>query len=388
MKVLWLAPHPVPDIPNGHPAPWITSLAKRLSVKGVAITIISTSKILDQQERTYDLGSYKLIVLKAPSTSVDVLTLFTRRIGIVKKYLDNMPEKFDVVHVHGTEYQFGSSLPAKLKKSTPVVISIQGLIFQYKKYINDLFTNMRLIWEISAYYEKREIKRNTNFLCRTHWDKGSVLELNPQAKIYEVWELMREDFYETEITAFGDDILFSGGSYSIKGLEHCLKVFNKLLAGNKTRLHVIGNCSREYVNEVKHRHQLDQLNDSNVILHGMVGAKEILNIYKQCFCLYHPSVIDNSPNSICEAQLAGIPVIAANVGGVSSLIENGVTGILLNSNKPDEDFSTLSKYISNKASLKPIAKNAREVALKRHNPDSIINNILDVYANIKVNEAN
>ena len=39
-----------------------------------------------------------------------------------------------------------------------------------------------------------------------------------------------------------------------------------------------------------------------------------------------PSAIENSPNSLCEAQILGVPVIASYCGGVSSLMENEMTG--------------------------------------------------------------
>ena len=37
------------------------------------------------------------------------------------------------------------------------------------------------------------------------------------------------------------------------------------------------------------------------------------------------SSIENSPNSVGEAQLLGVPIIASNVGGVPSIIDNSCT---------------------------------------------------------------
>jgi len=62
---------------------------------------------------------------------------------------------------------------------------------------------------------------------------------------------------------------------------------------------------------------------------GSLEVNEMVEAMKISRFMVHPSYIDNSPNSICEAQILGLPVVATNVGGVESLIENGKTGLLI-----------------------------------------------------------
>ena len=96
----------------------------------------------------------------------------------------------------------------------------------------------------------------------------------------------------------------------------------------------------------------------------------------------HPSYIDNSPNSICEAQLQGIPVIACNVGGVSSLIEHGKSGILVPANDPTLAASHIySLYLDQNKNLK-LGQKAKEIASVRHNRGRIVDELINTYLQI------
>lgn len=96
----------------------------------------------------------------------------------------------------------------------------------------------------------------------------------------------------------------------------------------------------------------------------------------------HPSYIDNSPNSVCEAQICGLPVIAANVGGVSSLIEHKKTGLLVPANAPYDICYWIKELINNDNLRESLSNNAVFTAKERHNPQTIVKNILEVYQSI------
>ena len=49
-----------------------------------------------------------------------------------------------------------------------------------------------------------------------------------------------------------------------------------------------------------------------------------------------PSAIENSPNSVGEAMLLGVPVVSANVGGVHNLVYDGIDGFLYTKDKPTQ----------------------------------------------------
>jgi glycosyltransferase involved in cell wall biosynthesis len=114
---------------------------------------------------------------------------------------------------------------------------------------------------------------------------------------------------------------------------------------------------------------------------GYLKPNEMITQFEKSMCLVHPSYIDNSPNSVCEAQLCGIPVIASNVGGLESLIENNKTGILV-----DLDSKLIAEKIlylyHHPETRKIISENSHKMALQRHDKLFIINKVIDMYRHI------
>ena len=102
-------------------------------------------------------------------------------------------------------------------------------------------------------------------------------------------------------------------------------------------------------------------------------------------CFVHPSYIDNSPNSVCEAQILGLPVLATHVGGISSIVKDGETGILFPANDPYTLASKIKEVTQSPALAVRLGKVAREQALKRHDPMMIRMTLMNIYKQILEN---
>lgn len=72
-------------------------------------------------------------------------------------------------------------------------------------------------------------------------------------------------------------------------------------------------------------------------------VKKIEIIYKAMDIIVVPSVFDDPfPTTVLEGMFFSKPVIGTNVGGISEMIDNGVTGYVI----PRNDYITLSEKIS------------------------------------------
>jgi glycosyltransferase involved in cell wall biosynthesis len=328
-----------------------------------------------------------VIILPYKGGLLHLLSFFQTQIRAVKKYLRSIPGSYDVIHVHGTEAGYASSLDGL---HTPYIISIQGIMSLYKEELTKKWSRRYLYWAINSFYERKEVQRSRYFFCRTDWDRHFVRSHNQRADITVCWELLRPEFFDYTHPFTGNDILFMGGDNPLKALEHGLKVFDRLLAGVRAagdarsdiRFHVVGATNPATVRQIRSAAGLSHIRDTDIILHGSLDAREIREVYKNCFCLYHPSLIDNSPNSVCEAQLAGLPVIATRVGGVPSLISAGLTGLLVEKNDLQGHVRALGLLHSDRVLQQQLSGNARVIARQRHDRSAILDDTLSTYQKI------
>lgn len=381
MKVLWLAPLPYIDDNKSHPAAWVITLALALVEKGIKLTIINyNSQIKDAIDIKYYQG-IELVYIKTPNTKIDLLSLFTKRIDIVKRYLKSIEANYDILHIHGTEHQY-EVMANDL--NIPKVISIQGIMNEYIK-IYPVLSNIKqyISWKISCYYEKKYMKYYKYFSCRTHWDTNYIKNNVSNAKIFTIWEMIRDPFFNVKVQYGNKNILFVGGKNPIKGLKELLFAYNdSTIQDLGCGLIILGNCDKNDVIKIINKHKLTNINLSNIEVRGMQNAVGMIEAYKECFCLVHPTYIDNSPNSICEAQLAGLPVIATNVGGVATLIDNNITGLLVNRNDQNGLKDAIVKIFENKLLWMNISEASKNISNSRHDSNTIVNQTMKMYKKI------
>lgn len=384
MNVLWLAAAPHPAKAGGHPVPWITALANGLTDKGnVKITILSYKPTIAQDEEFVYQG-IRYIFLKVPSDKWDVFSAFSGRIKRVQSYLKDIADQYDLMHIHGVEQQYhviGSAV------RTPKVVSAQGFTRECYKYLPKRPEYRHLAWLVAGYYEKQYMPTVKHFICRTHWDKSVVRRMQPRAVIHHNWELLRPEFY-TAIRPSADEgrnaVLFVGGDNYTKGIREALQTVDQLRKTIPVRLIVTGSGSKESILKLSAGLSLRNLTADAIDHRGMLPAAQLWDTYHEAFCLLHPSYIDNSPNSVCEAQLAGLPVVASDVGGVSSLIDTRRTG-LLTSLKVVDIAQAVEQLWHNPSLRESLAGQARAISLQRFDQQEILGITESIYQQVLAN---
>ncbi|GGF12611.1 glycosyltransferase [Flavobacterium limi] len=317
----------------------------------------------------------------------------------VKKFVDVINDfKPSVIHIWGTEKNFG--LICEHTK-IPVIIHLQGII---NPYLNAFFPpNISLKdfiikdglnpfsisknrkeyngWKYIADREKKIFRNCKYFMGRTDWDRILTEIYSKDATYFHCEEALRDEFYtalkwkpqksnKAKIVTTISGPLYKGG-------DLLLKVANLL----KKELDLDFEWEVYGIDNLQVQEKLIGINtsDVNLVLKGMGTSEQIRLALQTANVFVHPSYIDNSPNSVCEAQICGVPVVACNVGGMSTLIKNNVTGVVVPANDPYTMAYSIKEICTKDAIAEKISTEAVKAANKRHNRDEIVMNLISIY---------
>jgi len=409
MRILWFTNNSAGYNTNGgdyNGGGWITSLqseVKQVSGIELAISFFHQSdpfKVVQGNVNFYPISIDRSILNRSKR-------IFSKKkqeeshINAFKAVIDDF--KPDVIHIFGSERTFGL---ISQYTNIPTIIHLQGVLIPYLNafvppfyskwdvYRQNGLNPLKLLsnykelkgWESSVEREKRIFEGCHYFMGRTEWDKRIAKLYSPESNYFYCSEMLRESFFSAEpwqIKIERDKVIIvtTISSPLYKGADMLLKTANIL----KNELKLNFEWLVYGVTDMKFASSKTGLNVKEVSVYpmGTASSDELKDALVNCDVFFHPSYIDNSPNSVCEAQLLGVPVVSSNVGGIPSLIEHLKSGVLVSANDPYMAASHIEEIVRDKVLASKIGKNARVIALQRHDKETIKNDLVTIYNTIK-----
>ena len=330
-----------------------------------------------------------------------------------KVFLNRVKEyKPDVIHFFGTEFSWSYELLKVCERNgylSQSVLSIQGLVSVcYERFFSGLpfltrykFTLSELkgrnsLYHIFCDYKKRgisemkEITLAQNVITRTTWDKACVKHINNNINCYFCNETLREEFYSDKWeyeNCRKFSIYVSQASKPIKGFHIFLKALKIVVskypdamvyvAGNNV---IKGNWIKGSSYGMYIKHLMKQYNlERNVVFLGELNAQQVKEQLLNTNVFVSASSIENSPNSLGEAMLLGVPCVASDVGGVTDMMTHKEEGYVY----PFDEYHLLAHYIieifQNASLASSISIKARKHALETHDADKNNETLMHIY---------
>ena len=309
-----------------------------------------------------------------------------------------------IIHVWGNEWPYGL---IAAYTNIPVVVHIQGSIIPYNNalyppgyniynLILSGWNNPLYLWRLWKRTNKAKSRLRMekkvwdvvkNYMGRTEWDRALVNILCPHANYFHVNEALRPAFinseYQWRIKTRKKIKLFTTGMNSFwKGPDMLLKTAKILISLNIDFEWYVAGEMNNIIRKTVEKKEKSTFEQNNVHILGFLKPEELINQLCDTTIYVHCAYIENSPNSICEALYLGVPVISTNVGGISSLINNGDDGILLPSNDPWQMANSIIELSNNTERQIFLSNNGQVSAKERHKAENIISQLVKCYAQI------
>ena len=161
-----------------------------------------------------------------------------------------------------------------------------------------------------------------------------------------------------------------------KGLDVLLRALSLIADSGEVRLLVAGDGDeRRNLEALCQQLRLDQ----TVTFCGQVDNQRIGAIYEQIDVLVVPSVWpENSPVTITEAMASGIPVIASDIGGISELVDHGVTGLLAPPRDPRALADLIERLLKDPDLRREMGQNGL-TAIRQHDVRDQVARLLEIF---------
>ena len=116
-------------------------------------------------------------------------------------------------------------------------------------------------------------------------------------------------------------------------------------------------------------------NDANISYRGPFDGFQSIPVHEYDMYLY-TTESDGIPNTLLEAAAQGLPIIASNRGGVSEVVQDGITGYLVDDIEDVSEYlEVIDKIVKHPAETQQLAINAQELLRTRHSMQHFVDQV-------------
>lgn len=413
MRILWITNQLLPNIANyigckvGVGSGWLNELSIQVSNKHI---LCNVAQVSFNQKAEYGCEG-GIHFYSIPMNMTDA-----KPSQQIIAYFEQIYREFspDIIHIWGTEYVHSYMAAIAAKNTNMVdrmVISIQGLVSVYARHFDGYISPLELMkptffdlrhpnnsttkvgFKERGKYEIEAIRIAKHVIGRTEWDYACTHQMNPRISYHFCNETLRRSFYEKQWTyelCQKHSIFVSQSSYAIKGLHLVMEALEILLLEwpdahvFTTGINPLGikgierNRYQNYLVKLIKKYNLED----HITFLGRLDEKEMCNQFLKANVFVSASSIENSPNSVGEAMILGVPVVSSDVGGVTQLLEHNKEGFVYPADEPYMLAHYVGRIFGDVELANQFSVTAKDHARKTHDPKCNAERMEEIYREI------
>jgi len=339
-----------PRSPDDVIVPWLVELLKRLRTAGHEVEVLSSSYrgAPDQVVSGIPVHRFRYFPrrwerLTHEEAAPDRLRRgFLYRVmavcfvaaGMVAAWRLCRRQRYDVIHVH---WPFPLALfgwAAQRARPAALVTTFYGVELRWVK------TAMPFL----RGFLKWAARRSDRVVAISSYTADEVRELAPvPIEVIPYTTSLPPPARRADQRAAGAPftVLFVGRLVERKGVSHLVDAVSLLLPRVDVRLVIVGDGPERARIEARIR---EKRLDGRVAVRGRVSEAELQDAYAAADAFVLPAVVDRRGDTeglgvvLLEAMNHRVPVIASAIGGITDIVEDGVSGLLV----PPADAATLA----------------------------------------------
>lgn len=367
IKVFFIAP-----ANNIHTIRWVNSLCEKYEVH-----LISCKNHVDALDKIDNKVIVHKLIFPSP------LGYYLNAIQLRKLYKKIKP---DLINVH---YASGYGTLTRISKVKPVLISVWGSdVYDFPneseikaKIFRKNILNAEYIASTSNVMAE-ELKKKVSLGDKTVYitpfgvdtEKFKNIEKNKEKSEFRIGNVKTlEPKYGIEYAIL-----------AVKQLKEKLIKNNEKDLAEAIKLYIYGNGSqKEQLAKLIHEKGLD----SSVFLMGRIANDKVPEVLNQLDVFCATSVLDSESFGVAvvEAMACEVPVIATMVDGFSEVMEDNVTGILVERKNTNQIADAIEFLLRNKEKRIEYGKNGRKRVIEKYDWKQNVEYMESIYNNI-VNE--
>jgi len=363
MKILHLTTH----LNTGGISQYVTTLAKALKNRGHTVVIASSG---GGGEKTLSSEGIKHIYVNIRTKS-ELSPKVIESFFTLKKFLKK--EKIDLIHAHTRVTQVVSAL-LSFWQNVPYVTTCHG------------FFKKRLSRRIFGCWGEKTIAISEavrNQLIRDfNVDEEKIVLIHTGIELARFVKNISEEGKTRLKQKWNFDGTFVVGTIGrlspVKGHDVLLKAAKELVTDfSDIRIALIGSGPDE--KRLRRLSKTLKLDKNVTFIASVDDTTEILPVID---IFVFPSIKEGLGLSLIEAMASGKPCIASRVGGIESLIEDGVTGLLVTPGNPHELAHAIKYMLKNRDKRDFFKDEARRRIINNFDIDRMVLQVEKLYEDV------